>query len=154
MEAPIHPEDPTPTPAPPPREPTPEDLATRDFATELATLALEHKARDLSILDMSGLIDYADVFVICSASNRRQVRAIADSLLYEVKHRHDRLPAGVEGLEASRWILVDFGDVVVHVFDRPLRGFYDLDRLWGDAEPLPTPEVELDEEDDEEDFFF
>lgn len=120
----------------------------------LATAALEKKARDLVILDMSDVINYADVFLICSASSRRQVRAIAAAVLAKAKHDHDMLPEGVEGQQAGRWVLVDFGDVVFHIFDEPLRGFYDLDRLWGDAERLPVPEVDLTEDEEDEDPVF
>ena len=106
----------------------------------LALAALEKKAHDLAILDMRGLIDYADVFVICSATNRRQVKAIAEEVRRCGKRDHGLKCAVVEGLEAARWVLVDFSDVVVHVFDDPLRGFYDLDGLWADAPRLPLPE--------------
>jgi len=106
----------------------------------LALAALEKKAHDLAILDMRGLIDYSDVFVICSATNRRQVKAIAEEVRRSGKRDHGFTFSGVEGLEAARWVLVDFGDVVVHVFDDPLRGFYDLDGLWADAPRLPLPE--------------
>ncbi len=120
----------------------------------LATAALEKKARDLVILDMSEVITYADVFVICSASSRRQARGIADAVLHKAKHEHGVMPEGVEGQKAGRWVLVDFGDVVLHIFDEPLRGFYDLDRLWGDAQRLPVPEVTLHEDEEEEDPVF
>ncbi|MBN2798234.1 MAG: ribosome silencing factor [Deltaproteobacteria bacterium] len=125
-----------------------EGLSTREFADLLARLAIEHKASDLSVLEMSEVIDFADIFVICSADNRRMVRAIAEQISLHVKHELGRLPVGIEGMEASRWVLVDFGDVILHIFDMPLRGFYDLDRLWGDATPLPTPEEPAREEDD------
>ena len=115
------------------------------FATVVATAALEKKALDLSILDLRGRIDYADIFVLCSATNPRQVVAIADAVRQTVKQKHDRLPRSVEGMQAARWVLVDFGDVVLHVFDQSARGFYDLDGLWSDAERLPSPEVEAPE---------
>lgn len=70
--------------------------------------------------------------MICHGSNRRQVRAIAEGIVDDLRKVQMR-PIGVEGMDASRWVLLDFGDVVVHVFDEPLRGFYDLDSLWGDA---------------------
>ena len=95
---------------------------------------------------MSAISTYCDAFVICHGTNRRQVRAIAEGIQENLRERGVR-PLGVEGMEASRWVLLDFGDVVVHVFDEPLRGFYDLDGLWGDAPrmkvgpppPLPAP---------------
>ena len=103
---------------------------------------------------MRELASYTDFFIIASASNRRQVQAIANSLrklgppetgIYTCK--------GSEGLEAARWVLVDFSDCVVHIFDEQLRGFYDLDGLWADAPRMETPDVDVvpDEEDDDED---
>ncbi len=91
---------------------------------------------------MRGLIDYADVFVICSATNRRQVQAIADEVRRVAKHELELEVLGVEGYEGARWVLVDAGSVIVHVFDGPLRGFYDLDGLWSDAPRLAVPEHE------------
>ena len=115
-------------------------ISPEEIAHALAEAALEKKAHDLAILDMRGLIDYADVFVIVSASNRRQVQAIAEEVRMQAKQELGLIATGVEGLSAARWVLVDFGDVVVHVFDQPLRGFYDLDGLWSDAPRLPLPE--------------
>ena len=91
---------------------------------------------------MRGLIDYADVFILCSAGNRRQVQAIAHAVRQLAKHELKLLAHGVEGLEAARWVLVDFGEVVVHIFDEPLRGFYNLDGLWNDAPRLDVPVLE------------
>lgn len=88
---------------------------------------------------MRELIDYTDLFLVCSARNRLQVRSIAEEVRRWAKAELGMLPAGVEGMEAGRWVLVDFGSVVVHVFDEPLRGFYNLDGLWSDAPRLPVP---------------
>lgn len=90
------------------------------------------------VLNLTGVSSYCDAFVICSGSNRRQVRAIAEGVVDDLRKLGLR-PLGAEGLDASRWVLLDFGDILVHVFDAPLRGFYDLDGLWGDA-----PRVEVD----------
>lgn len=70
--------------------------------------------------------------MICHGSNRRQVRAIAEGVAEDLRAQ-GRRHAGMEGADASRWILLDFGDVIVHVFDEPMRGFYDLESLWADA---------------------
>ena len=115
-------------------------IRTEDLATELAKAALDKKAQDLVILDMRSLVSYTDAFVLCTASNPRQVRAIADHVREVAKRDLNLLPEGVEGTESGRWVLVDFGDVVVHIFDGPLRGFYNLDGLWADAPRLPAPE--------------
>jgi ribosome-associated protein len=77
--------------------------------------------------------------MICHGTNRRQVRAIAEGIVEDLRALGAR-PIGVEGLDASRWVLIDYGDVVIHVFDEAMRGFYDLDALWGDA---PRLQVDL-----------
>jgi len=114
-------------------------IEPESIAHALATAAVEKKAVDLAILDMRTLVDYCDVFVICSATNRRQVQAIAEYVRSYGKRELGLQPQAIEGLEAARWVLVDFGDVVLHVFDQPLRGFYNLDGLWVDAPRLPVP---------------
>jgi len=105
-------------------------------STELAIAAAEaiaaRKGEDIVILDMSGISSYCDAFVVCHATNRRQVRAIAEGVAEDLKARGQRT-IGIEGLDASRWVLIDFGDVIVHVFDEPMRGFYDLEALWSDS---------------------
>ena len=118
-------------------------------STELAIAAAEaiaaRKGEDIVILDMSGISSYCDAFVVCHATNRRQVRAIAEGVVEDLKAQGQRT-VGVEGLDASRWVLIDFGDVIVHVFDEPMRGFYDLEALWSDSPRIekagltaPTP---------------
>jgi ribosome-associated protein len=90
------------------------------------------------ILDLKGVASYCDGFVICTAGSRRQVRAVAEGIVDDLAARGVRA-IGVEGLDASRWVLIDFGDILVHVFDEPMRGFYDLEALWADARRLPPP---------------
>jgi ribosome-associated protein len=87
------------------------------------------------LLDLDGISSYTDVFLLCTGSNRRQVRAIAEGIADDLRAA-GRKPLGMEGLDAARWVLLDFGDVIVHVFDEPMRGFYDLEALWGDAPRL------------------
>lgn len=99
----------------------------------MAETAGEKKARHIVTLDMRGLSSMTDYFVICSASNQVQVGSIADHIektlaLRGLKKRHS------EGADASRWILLDYGDVVVHIFHEHEREFYNLERLWGDAQ--------------------
>jgi ribosome-associated protein len=91
--------------------------------------------------------DFADVFVLCSARNKKQVQAIAEEVRKKGKELTGRNPS-VEGMENARWVLVDFGDVVVHVFDQPMRSFYDLEGLWKDGDVLPMPEGAVDAEQD------
>lgn len=87
---------------------------------------------------MGRVSSIGDYFLLCTGTNRRQVKAIAEGIVEALRAQGVR-PLGVEGLQASRWVLLDFGDVVVHVFDEPMRGFYDLDALWGDAPKVPVP---------------
>lgn len=110
-----------------------------ETATALCRVALAAKADDAAILDMRGLVDYCDVFVLLTARNRRHVAALAEELRLHAKRELGLQPVGIEGLPAARWVLVDFGSVVVHLFDQPLRGFYNLDGLWTDAPRLPVP---------------
>lgn len=126
-------------------------IQPEELATFLATKVLEKKAKNVAILDMRELASYTDFFIICSASNRRQVKAIANFLRKMGKDEIGHAANGTEGLEAARWVLVDFSDAVVHIFDEQLRGFYDLDGLWADAPRLETPEVEADDEDLDDD---
>ena len=94
----------------------------------------------MSIIDVREVVGYTDILVICSARNRRQVQAIAAEARRVAKEHHGFL-AKVEGMEVARWVLVDFGSVVLHVFDEQIRGFYDLQGLWRDAPRLAVPEV-------------
>ena len=114
-----------------------ESKAIADF---IAQAAAAKKAVDVVLLDVVELVGYADIFVLCTARNARQVRAIAQEVRRVMKSDRGLVPTGVEGTEKGRWVLVDYDDVVLHVFDEPSRGFYDLEGLWADAPRLPTPE--------------
>jgi ribosome-associated protein len=95
----------------------------------------KHKALDVLVLEVRNLVGYTDYFVICSGQSDRQVQAIAQHLLEEMRAERV-LPLGVEGLSRAQWVLVDYNDVVVHVFQDNVRGFYDLEGLWSDAPRL------------------
>jgi ribosome-associated protein len=121
------------------RTPDPEQLAR---ARALVNAALDRKAEDVIALDMRGLTSLADTFLIASGSSDRQVRAIADAVLEGARAAGMRA-LGAEGLEEGRWALLDFGDVIFHVFHEDVRGHYDLERLWADAPQLDlAPPVE------------
>jgi ribosome-associated protein len=109
-------------------------------ALETALLAAEaadgKKAYDLLVLDLKGLTSITDYFVICSASNMTQVGAIADGIGHALAGEDIR-PSHLEGGAEATWLLMDYGDVVVHIFDEPTRSYYSLDRLWGDAPRVP-----------------
>ena len=111
--------------------------STEKEVMRAAQAALEKKALDVIVFDIRGISDMADYFLICSGTNEKQIRAIADAvekalLEINVKMNHK------EGYEDSSWILLDYGDIVVHIFDEEKRQYYDLERLWGDA-----PRVDL-----------
>lgn len=111
---------------------------------ELATLAaLERKAVNPAVLDIGQVSPFTEQFVICHGTNSRQVQAIADSVRSRLKKAGLR-PSSVEGYRHAEWILLDYGDLVVHVFSRDKRYYYDLERLWGKAPRLPVPETDVE----------
>ena len=95
--------------------------------------ALDKKATDLDVLAVGQLTSIADYFILCSAGNERQAQAIADSVLERLKSELNVKPLLVEGTTPGRWVLLDFGDFIVHIFTEDVRRFYGLERLWGDA---------------------
>jgi ribosome-associated protein len=95
--------------------------------------ALDKKAFDLDVLSVGDLTSIADYFILSSASSERQAQAIADSVLERLRAEMKVKPLLVEGSTPGRWILLDFGDFIVHVFTEDCRRFYGLERLWGDA---------------------
>ena len=95
--------------------------------------ALDKKAFDLDVLSVGALTSIADYFIISSASNERQAVAIADAVEEQLKEQLHVKALLVEGANPGRWILLDFGDFIVHVFTEEVRRFYGLERLWGDA---------------------
>ncbi len=105
--------------------------------------ANDKKAINLDVLGVSELTSIADYFIICSASSERQAQAIADSVVDKVREELGVKPLVVEGTTPGRWILVDFGDFIFHVFTEDCRRFYGLERLWGDA---PNVTAEFSEE--------
>ena len=103
--------------------------------TAAIAAALDKKAEQLVVLDLTKSSAFTDFFVICTGTNRRQVQAIADAVQDAVARRGTR-PALVEGYERGDWILLDYFDFIVHVFMPASREFYNLERLWGDAEKI------------------
>lgn len=99
--------------------------------------ALDRKALDLKVLHLEPVTDFTDYFLVMSGTNDRQVQAIADSILESLRAEKIR-PLHAEGLSEATWVLLDFGDFVIHIFQEDTRRFYGLERLWGDA-PDVTP---------------
>lgn len=123
-------------------------IEAKELADLILELALDKKASDPVVLAVADVVGYADYFVIVSARSPRQVRAIADGVRHTLKHEHELLPVGVEGAATGKWVLVDFDDVVLHVFQEGSRAFYDLEGLWSDAPRMPVPEQPVVEDDD------
>jgi ribosome-associated protein len=97
--------------------------------------AAEKKALDPTVLDLRGISTFTDFFLMFTGSNRRQVQAISDEIVEQLK-RNGSPAARVEGYQNAEWILIDYGDFVVHVFEEKARRFYDLERLWREASRL------------------
>jgi ribosome-associated protein len=105
--------------------------------------ALDKKAEELTVLAVGKLTSIADYFILCSATNERQAQAIADNVVEKLREDQRVKPLLVEGTTPGRWILIDFGDFIMHVFTEDARRFYGLERLWGDA-PNVTAEYAED----------
>jgi ribosome-associated protein len=104
---------------------------------------LERKAEEVVVLNVRELTSVADAFLICSGRSNRQVTAIADSVQRSLKKEGIR-PLSVEGKSEGHWVLMDYGDVVIHIFYETVREFYDLEGLWQDAEKVTTPCMKAD----------
>ena len=113
-----------------------DQLTPEELAHAIVELAADRKADDIVQLDLRGMIGYTDYFVICSGRTERQTKAIHDAIYEGLKSAHGRLPERVEGLPGARWILMDYLDVVVHVFVPDTREYYRLEQLWGEAPVL------------------
>jgi ribosome-associated protein len=101
--------------------------------------AAEKKAHDLVVLDLREVASFTDYFVIASGTNVRQVQAVADEVQEQLRRQLNVRPARVEGYNSAEWVLLDYGDFILHVFEEKSRRFYDLERLWRDAARVPVP---------------
>lgn len=102
--------------------------------------ASEKKAFEMVALDLREIASFAEFFVICSGANQRQAQAISDEIQEQLKKELSRRPVRIEGYRTAEWILMDYGDFIVHIFEKEARGFYDLQRLWRDAKQVQLPE--------------
>lgn len=103
--------------------------------------AAEKKGIDLKVLDLRQIATFTEFFVIASGANQRQVQAISDEITGQLKKQLGTRAIRVEGYTSGEWVLLDFGDFIVHVFDKEARDFYDLERLWRDAQKVELPEL-------------
>jgi ribosome-associated protein len=117
--------------------PTTSTLPSAAIAQRAAQILLDNKANDVVVLDLRGVTDMTDFFIIASGTSDTHVRALGDHVLEDLKKEGARVHH-VEGLTQGRWVLLDYVDFVVHVFHPTLRNFYQLERLWSDAEVIPV----------------
>lgn len=122
------------------RNPEPEELDSEPVAREIALLARDAKAIEVSVLRVYELVQYTDWFVVCSARSDRHARAIYDAI-WDAMNFKGIKPLSAEGVDAGQWVLADYGSVVVHIFYEPVRDFYALERLWSDAPRLELPDA-------------
>ena len=113
--------------------PATEPMTPELLLAEIARQADDKKAIDIVALDLRGVAGYTDYFLICSGGSDRQTKAIHDGIAFGIKRDHGVIPRRVEGLTEARWVLMDYLDVVVHIFTPETRDFYRLESLWGDV---------------------
>ena len=117
----------------------------RELALKIAEAALDKKATRIEIIDVRDKVDYTDFVVVMSGRSDRQVAAIAGGIEEDLKLKHGTRCSGVEGLPQGNWVLLDFSDVVVHIFHQEMRGYYDLEALWLDADRVEFEGQQADE---------
>ena len=111
-------------------------MTSQELIRLAANLAADKKAIDIVAIDLTGLIDYTDYFLICTGRSDRQVKAIHDGIREGVKEASGLLPVRTEGEREKRWVLLDYGDCIIHVMVPEMRQFYALEELWGDGPKL------------------
>tara|TARA_B110000438_G_scaffold67475_1_gene67858 strand:- start:819 stop:1211 length:393 start_codon:yes stop_codon:yes gene_type:complete len=116
---------------------TPNAVTSSDLANEIAKFAIDKKAENVISINVKELTSFTDQFVICSADTDIQVKAIADSIRRSTNHK----PVRIEGYEQLNWVLLDYIDVIVHVFKTTERNYYNIEKLWADA-----PKIEYNDE--------
>ena len=108
----------------------------KDFVKEIVSILDEKKGENISALEVKGLTSLADYFVITSAMSDTHAKALADYVEEEIKKRYGELPHHVEGKEWNRWVVLDYGDVIVHIMLPEVRDYYGIDWLWADAKKV------------------
>lgn len=110
-----------------------------ELALAAARVAEETRGTDVRVLDLRDVTEVFDYFVVATGSSRRQMHAMADEIETTVKQELRDRKRGGEGYEEGRWIVLDYGDVVVHLFDAEARSYWDIEQLWSDAKRVPLP---------------
>ena len=111
------------------------NLEAIEVARRAVEIASDKQATDIILLDIRGICSFADYFVICSGESSRQINAIYDEIVHSLK-KEDMLPHHREGTVDSGWLLLDYGDVIIHIFAPTEREYYQLDQLWSQANPV------------------
>lgn len=114
-------------------------------ALSIAEAALSKKASDVLVLDVQNLTSIADYFILASGESERQVKAIANYIAQEIATKYHTTPL-IEGAGTSMWILLDYEDIVVHIFKTDIRQYYALEKMWSDAPRIPIPELTHEEQ--------
>lgn len=130
----------------------PQSLQPEALLRELALSAQDKKGQRIIALDVRELVYYADYFLICSSRSERQVTAVSEEIARKATALEVK-PIGIEGLDHSRWVLMDYGSIMVHVFVEELRDLYELEKLWADAPivDLDLPDIAQAPDDDDDD---
>jgi ribosome-associated protein len=121
--------------------PTEQIERSRDMSLAVVRVAAENRGQDIILLDLTGQTALFDFFVIASGSSRRQLAAMSSEIDRLLKTEFQERRLSVAGYEESRWIVLDYGSLVVHLFDEETRKFYDLESLWGDAQQVDISEI-------------
>jgi ribosome silencing factor RsfS/YbeB/iojap len=118
-------------------------IDTKELTKIICKAALERKAEQIVVLDVSEQSTCGAVIILCNGMATRQVRAVAENALQTMKREHNRLPLGVEGRGIDQWVIVDYGSVLLHVFQPEMREYYDLDGLWAEVPRISLEELGL-----------
>lgn len=122
-----------------------EGIDIQQLTQQVVQCLYDRKAREIVVFDVAGRTSYCDRLVLCSGTSGRQVRALAEHVVSMMKQSGSR-PLGTEGLGSGRWVLVDLGAIVVHIFDQDSRQHYDLDGMWADADQISLSELGVSED--------
>ena len=115
-----------------------EPATVAELAQKAAAILLDRKANDVVLLSLKGVSDMTDYFLIASGTSDTHVRALGNAVMEDMKKERSQTAHHVEGLAQGRWVLLDYVDFVVHVFHPTLRNFYQIERLWADAQVIPV----------------
>lgn len=119
------------------------DIETNQLSKIICRAILERKAEQIAILDVAEQATCGEHIILCNGMATRQVRAVAENVLYTLKKEHNRLPLGVEGRGVDQWVIVDYGSVILHVFQPEMRDYYDLDGLWAEVPRISLEDLGL-----------